>query len=467
MACMVFNLWAVHISEGVLSAPWWAGGILLMIVLAGIGAWRIRDEEIPRIALLTALFFVASLVQLPVGPTHAHLLLNGLLGVLLGWRAALAIPIGVFLQTVLFQQGNLSTLGINSCLMTIPAIGASYLFAWLRRVPGIRRPWLRSALVGVSVAAWVLSLAASVAMLLTRDWSQSIFEVALHPAVLIAGLVLAFAAAWLERRMDHSHDLALGLIVGELAVLGAVALNCFVLLQGGAEDWTYPALLEVLLHLPIAVIEGVLLGFTVGFLARVRPDMLGPEPGLRSQEPAGTGQKASVANSVIAGLTLLTLLTFPAEAAAHRLEGEYKLLPGGKVRVESWFDITGDSAEGARVRATGPTGQVVADGKTDDKGLFTFAVEKAETLRVIISAGAGHRKEFTIKDSELTPILAKSASVSTPPAVADDAGRDAPPSERRSSIAAQDVLVGVGFILAVAAFVISLRNAQAIRKLRS
>jgi hypothetical protein len=28
-------------------------------------------------------------------------------------------------------------------------------------------------------------------------------------------------------------------------------------------------------HLPIAVIEGIILGFTVGFLARVKPALLG------------------------------------------------------------------------------------------------------------------------------------------------------------------------------------------------
>lgn len=464
MASMMVNLWAVHISESVLSAPWWGGGILLMILLACIGGWRIRDEEIPRIALLTAVFFVASLVQLPVGPTHAHLLLNGLLGVLLGWRAALAIPIGVFLQTVLFQQGNLSTIGINSCLMTIPAIAASFLFAWLRRVPGVRRPWFRSALVGASVAMWGLSLVASVAMLLTRDWERTLLEITLHPTTLAVTVVLAIIAARLERRLDHSPDFAVGLIVGELAVLGAVALNCLVLLQGGEDDWTYPALLEVLFHLPVAVIEGVLLGFTVGFLTRVRPELLQPE--VRSQEAEGKNHESASATSVAVGVLLL-LLGMPHAAWAHRLEGQYKVLPGGKIRVESWFDLTGDSPVGAKVRALGPMDEVLADGKLDDKGFFTFEVVRAETLRVVISAGGGHRKELLIKDSELASFISR-AGGSPKQESGTEVARESPsPSERRSGVTLQDVLVGVGFVLAVAAFVISLRNAQAIRKLRS
>ena len=84
-------LWAVHISDGILSTPWTAAGFAVMALLMIPACFRVRDEEIPRIALLTAAFFVASLIHIRVGPTSCHLLLNGLLGVILGRRAALAI----------------------------------------------------------------------------------------------------------------------------------------------------------------------------------------------------------------------------------------------------------------------------------------------------------------------------------------------------------------------------------------
>src|SRR5262249_23244151 len=99
-------LWAVHIADGVLRPPVLIAGLVVALLLAVIGAWRLRDEEVPRVALLTAAFFVASQMHVRAGPTSVHLLLNGLLGVILGWRAALAIPIGLFLQFELFSHGG-------------------------------------------------------------------------------------------------------------------------------------------------------------------------------------------------------------------------------------------------------------------------------------------------------------------------------------------------------------------------
>src|SRR5260370_25043830 len=113
---VITPLLAVHISDGVLSWPWLAGGFIVAAFLALPGAWRIRDEEIPEVALLTAAFFVVSLAHVPVGPTSVHLLFNGLVGVVLGWRACLAIPVGLLLQAILLQHGGYTAVGINSCI---------------------------------------------------------------------------------------------------------------------------------------------------------------------------------------------------------------------------------------------------------------------------------------------------------------------------------------------------------------
>src|SRR5262249_18272929 len=125
-----FALWAVHISDGVLTGPWLVGGFVGAGILAlsavaidwllgWMGRRRFPEEEIAQTALLTAVFFVASLIHVNLGPTSVHLLLNGLLGVILGWRVALAVPVGLFLQAALTVHGGFTTLGVNSCIMII------------------------------------------------------------------------------------------------------------------------------------------------------------------------------------------------------------------------------------------------------------------------------------------------------------------------------------------------------------
>ena len=48
-----------------------------------------------------------------------------------------------------------------------------------------------------------------------------------------------------------------------------------VLAWGGQEDWPVLAQLVLLAHLPIVAIEGIIVGFTIRFLAQVKPEMLG------------------------------------------------------------------------------------------------------------------------------------------------------------------------------------------------
>lgn len=275
-------LWAVHISDGVLAPAWWLGGFAVSGLLAILASWRLREEEIPRVALLTAAFFVASLIHVRVGPTSVHLLLNGLVGVILGRRAALAIPVGLAMQAALIGHGGFSTIGINSCILVLPALLAWAIFRGLHRLPWLGRPWFRGSLVAVSVFAWMLSLVYSVVLLATNRLteidaldSSSANAAVLHPLALTVALIVSVLAAWLEHRLENAPEFPLGLLIGETTVLATTLLNCLVLLWGGQEDWHALALLVFIAHLPIAVIEGIVLGFAVGFLVKVKPEMLG------------------------------------------------------------------------------------------------------------------------------------------------------------------------------------------------
>ena len=268
-------LFAVHISDGILTLPWLVGGFVGAAALAVVGAWRIREEEIPRVALLTAAFFVASSIHVPVGPVRAHLLLNGLLGVVLGRRAGLAIPVGLAMQAALLPHAGYTTLGVTSCVMTIPALLAGQVFHALQRVPWLKRPPARSLLVAGAFLVFSLGVVNSVAWLTGNGYDSLADLFVLHPLTWVLVLGLSLLAAFLESRLENAPEFPLGLLLGELSVLVTVALNTAVLILGGERDWQVWALAQLVAHLPVAVIEGIVLGFTVSFLARVKPEMLG------------------------------------------------------------------------------------------------------------------------------------------------------------------------------------------------
>src|SRR5207247_1779085 len=69
---------------------------------------------------------------------------------------------------------------------------------------------------------------------------------------------------------------ALGVLLGSGAVAASVGLNFLVLLLGGKEDWETLAKLVLLAHIPVVVIEGLVLGVVVRYLEKVKPEMLGP-----------------------------------------------------------------------------------------------------------------------------------------------------------------------------------------------
>lgn len=296
-------LLAVHISEGVLAGPWWIGGFALAALLLAWSLYRLRDDEIPRVALLTAAVFVSSLIHVPLGPTSVHLLLSGLLGVLLGRRATLAVAVGLVLQVLLIQHGGYTSLGVNVCVITLPALLCGALFRGLHRLPLTCHPVGRGLLVAGSAMLWTLGAAFCLLLAARRvqlgwqaGWASplpvdvygEVFRATLQPAVLLGAALLAAGAAWLERRLENEPEFPLGLLVGGLAVLLTVGLNCAVLTFGAVEDCEVPALVLLLAHWPVAILEGVVLGFAVGFLARVKPELLGPRhpPAGPAAEPA-------------------------------------------------------------------------------------------------------------------------------------------------------------------------------------
>lgn len=212
----------MHIAEGVLSPAVLAGGAVLALAGTALGLRKLEYDRLVAVGILSAAFFVASLIHVPVGLSSAHLVLNGLVGVLLGWAAFPSILVALLLQALLFQFGGITVLGVNVFTMGFAAVISWYVFrAICYLCPGMK---------GVRVAAF-MGGALGVAL-----------------AAVLTALALAFT--------DEGFWLA--------------------------------ARLLLLAHLPVMLVEGLVTMFTVSFIMRVRPELLGMAP-VRS----GSGQEGA------------------------------------------------------------------------------------------------------------------------------------------------------------------------------
>ena len=97
----------MHISEGVLSGPVLLSGAALAAAGTAVGLRKLDYDRIAQAGVLSAAFFVASLIHVPIGPSSVHLLLNGIVGLLLGWGAFPAILVALVLQALFFQFAQL------------------------------------------------------------------------------------------------------------------------------------------------------------------------------------------------------------------------------------------------------------------------------------------------------------------------------------------------------------------------
>lgn len=114
----------MHIADGIVSGPVLATGFGITAILAAATMRNVDLEEIPKISVVTAVFFVANFIHIPFVVASIHLILNGLAGVILGKRAFMAIMLGVVLQSF-FGFGGVSVIGVNSVML-----GGGALFAY-------------------------------------------------------------------------------------------------------------------------------------------------------------------------------------------------------------------------------------------------------------------------------------------------------------------------------------------------
>jgi cobalt/nickel transport system permease protein len=187
-----------------------AGGVT-WATLRQINKTSDPQAEIPKAALLAAAFFVGSSISIPIPPASVHLVLNGLLGALLGWYAWPAILIGLLLQAILLGHGGLTTLGVDAVMMGVPALIAGQVFQWRQRLlPQLKPEWslggfgFLAGAVGVGLAALIFFgvIIFTIPADLDRVAEQGALTalmIAHGPLVLLEGLFTALVALFLFR----------------------------------------------------------------------------------------------------------------------------------------------------------------------------------------------------------------------------------------------------------------------------
>lgn len=190
----------MHISEGVLSAPVLIGSGVLTMAGTAIGLKKMDYDHIAQAGILSAAFFMASLIHVPIGPSSVHLLLNGIVGIILGWGAFPAILVGLALQAMLFQFGGITVLGVNTLNVAGPAILCYYLFGRLiQKGNGIT---LVAAFACGALSVFLTSIMVALSLLFTEE---NFFEVAAlvvtaHlPVMVIEGIMTAFCIGFLKK----------------------------------------------------------------------------------------------------------------------------------------------------------------------------------------------------------------------------------------------------------------------------
>lgn len=191
----------MHISEGILNTPVWVAGYAGAAALAAVTMRNMDMEEIPKISVITAVFFVASLIKVPLGPASIHLILNGLAGIVLGWRAFPAIMLGIILQAIIFGHGGITVIGINSLMLGGGALVAYMVWQLRHRFDIQRRELIFGALAG-AVGTISSGIVLALALVTTGEAFNAIAATVLAahiPIMFIEAVVVGVSAQFLSR----------------------------------------------------------------------------------------------------------------------------------------------------------------------------------------------------------------------------------------------------------------------------
>jgi cobalt/nickel transport system permease protein len=204
----------MHIADGILSMPVLATGTAATLTGTAFGLKFLRNEDIPRAALMSSAFFAVSLIHVPVGLGSAHLLLGGLIGLTMGLSSFPVILVALLLQAVMFGHGGICALGVNTFNMAFPALLCYLIFSrMIRNVNSRQMIFFYGFLVGAAAIAMSCLLAALSLYFSSRAFLSAavLLFCANAPLMLIEGVITGFAAVFVKKVSPEIFDVSLRL----------------------------------------------------------------------------------------------------------------------------------------------------------------------------------------------------------------------------------------------------------------
>ncbi|MBQ3398944.1 MAG: cobalt transporter CbiM [Synergistaceae bacterium] len=191
----------MHISEGILSGGMLAVGWAGTVAGVSFGLKRTDPDKIIRTALVSSAFFLASLVNIRIGPSSTHLSLLAPMGLILGYSVFPAVFTALLLQAVLFGFGGLVVLGANTMVMGLPALVSYIIFGKVIREGSGKTVAFMSFMAGA--LAVMMGAGLSGAFLGFSDsnflGAVKLLMIAHVPLALVEGAVTSFLMMWLKK----------------------------------------------------------------------------------------------------------------------------------------------------------------------------------------------------------------------------------------------------------------------------
>ena len=192
----------MHISEGVLSAGMLAFGWAGTIAGVSYGLRKTDPDKIIKTALISSAFFLASLVNVRIGPSSTHLTLLAPMGLILGQAVFPAVFVALLLQAVLFGFGGIVVLGANTFIMGSASFITHIIFGRLiRESSGRFRVMILSFMAGAFAVVIGACLAGIFLMMTDVNFSGAVkvLLTAHIPVAIIEGCVTSFLIIWLKK----------------------------------------------------------------------------------------------------------------------------------------------------------------------------------------------------------------------------------------------------------------------------